>query len=82
MESKGGVIQTHPVVGWDVSTINPYDAMMLRVHYLSSPEQSLEEADVDRTFWLTVDVARRLIDVLQDLILQIEDSQYDTYNQH
>ncbi len=82
MDRKNEVIQTHPVVGWDISTVNPYDAMMLRVHYLSSPNQPLEEANVDRTLWLTTDVARQLIDILQQGILQIEESQYEIYNQH
>ena len=42
MNSKNDVIQTHPVVGWDISTANPHCAMMLRMHYLSSPEQGSE----------------------------------------
>lgn len=34
MNRKNEVIQTHPVVGWDISTVDAYDAMMLRLHYL------------------------------------------------
>ncbi|HAB74558.1 MAG TPA: transcriptional regulator, partial [Pantoea sp.] len=25
------VIQTHPLVGWDISTVDSYDAMMIRL---------------------------------------------------
>ncbi len=30
MNDKKTVIQTHPVIGWDISTVDSYDAMMLR----------------------------------------------------
>lgn len=36
MDRNNEVIQTHPVVGWDISTVDVYDAMMIRLHYLSS----------------------------------------------
>ncbi|HHN8483991.1 TPA: biofilm formation regulator BssS, partial [Morganella morganii] len=29
MNDKKTVIQTHPVIGWDISTVDSYDAMML-----------------------------------------------------
>lgn len=29
MEKNSDVIQTHPLVGWDISTVDSYDAMML-----------------------------------------------------
>ncbi|MGL4858373.1 MAG: biofilm formation regulator BssS [Enterobacteriaceae bacterium] len=83
MNNKNDIIQTHPVVGWDISTVNPYDAMMLRVHYLDASELSGgEEVGIDRTLWLTTDVARQLISVLQQGISQIEESQYETCQRH
>jgi biofilm regulator BssS len=33
MEKNNEVIQTHPLVGWDISTVDSYDALMLRLHY-------------------------------------------------
>lgn len=33
MEKNSEVIQTHPLVGWDISTVDSYDALMLRLHY-------------------------------------------------
>ncbi|UTO03224.1 biofilm formation regulator BssS [Serratia nematodiphila] len=65
MDRNDEVIQTHPLVGWDISTVDVYDAMMIRLHYLSSLDQTPEEAQVDRTLWLTTDVARQLINILE-----------------
>ncbi|KEY57666.1 biofilm formation regulator BssS [Serratia sp. DD3] len=70
------VIQTHPLVGWDISTVDVYNAMMIRLHYLSSQDQSAEEAQVDRTLWLTTDVARQLINILEAGIAKIESTDY------
>lgn len=70
------VIQTHPLIGWDISTVDVYNAMMIRLHYLSSQDQSAEEAQVDRTLWLTTDVARQLINILEAGIAKIESTDY------
>ncbi|MBW7983930.1 biofilm formation regulator BssS [Enterobacillus tribolii] len=73
---KDEVIQTHPVVGWDISTVDNYDALMIRLHYLSSQNQHPQDAQVDRTLWLTTDIARQLIDILEAGIEKIESSEY------
>ncbi|HGC5848296.1 biofilm formation regulator BssS [Serratia marcescens] len=76
MDRNDEVIQTHPLVGWDISTVDVYDAMMIRLHYLSSIDQTPEEAQVDRTLWLTTDVARQLINILEAGIAKIEATDY------
>ena len=76
MDRNDEVIQTHPLVGWDISTVDVYDAMMIRLHYLSSLDQRAEEAQVDRTLWLTTDVARQLINILEAGIAKIESTDY------
>ena len=76
MDRNDEVIQTHPLVGWDISTVDAYDAMMIRLHYLSSMDQLPEDALVDRTLWLTTDVARQLINILEAGIAKIESSEY------
>ncbi|MDW5499669.1 biofilm formation regulator BssS [Pseudomonas lundensis] len=76
MDRNDEVIQTHPLVGWDISTVDVYDAMMIRLHYLSSRDQTPEEAQVDRTLWLTTDVARQLINILEAGIAKIEATDY------
>ncbi|ACS85374.1 MULTISPECIES: biofilm formation regulator BssS [Musicola] len=76
MDRKNEVIQTHPLVGWDISTVDSYDAMMIRLHYLSAADQTPDEAQVDRTLWLTTDVARQLISILEAGIAKIESNDY------
>lgn len=76
MDRNDEVIQTHPLVGWDISTVDVYDAMMIRLHYLSSLDQMPEDAQVDRTLWLTTDVARQLINILEAGIAKIEATDY------
>lgn len=76
MDRNDEVIQTHPLVGWDISTVDVYNAMMIRLHYLSSLDQTAEEAQVDRTLWLTTDVARQLINILEAGIAKIESMDY------
>lgn len=48
MNRKDDVIQTHPVVGWDISTVDAYNAMMLRLHYLPEKSEQNENAIVDK----------------------------------
>lgn len=79
MDRNDEVIQTHPLVGWDISTVDVYDAMMIRLHYLSSLDQTPEDAQVDRTLWLTTDVARQLINILEAGIAKIEATDYQCY---
>ncbi|UDG80967.1 Biofilm regulator BssS [Candidatus Hartigia pinicola] len=79
MNRKNDVIQTHSVVGWDISTVDAYDAMMLRLHYLPEKSENNEDAVVDKTMWLTTDVARQLIDSLQAGINKIESNDYAEY---
>ncbi|ELX8378972.1 biofilm formation regulator BssS [Providencia vermicola] len=76
MNRKNDVIQTHPVVGWDISTVDAYDAMMLRLHYLPEKSENSDSAVVDKTMWLTTDVARQLINILQAGIDKIESGDY------
>lgn len=84
MDRKNEVIQTHPLVGWDISTVDSYDAMMIRLHYLSTPNQTPAEADIGQTLWLTTDVARQLISILEAGIAKIEstDCPLQDYRKH
>ena len=75
MDREKDVIQTHSLVGWDISTVDVYDAMMIRLHSLSSMQQSEENADVGPTYWLTTDVARQFISILEAGIAKIESAE-------
>ncbi|MDC9590122.1 biofilm formation regulator BssS [Xenorhabdus sp. XENO-10] len=76
MMENNEIIQTHPVVGWDISTVNAYDAIMIRLHYSSTQDQNTENINVDKTLWLTTGVAKQLILILQAEIEKIETSVY------
>ncbi|BET96612.1 MULTISPECIES: biofilm formation regulator BssS [Xenorhabdus] len=76
MGKENEIIQTHPVVGWDISIVDAYDAMMIRLHYSSTQDQTTENVSVDKTLWLTTGVAKQLILILQAGIEKIESSEY------
>ncbi|MTD39911.1 biofilm formation regulator BssS [Erwinia sp. CPCC 100877] len=76
MEKNNEVIQTHPLVGWDISTVDSYDALMLRLHYLTADQAHPNETEVGQTLWLTTDVARQFISILEAGIAKIESGEY------
>ncbi|MCL7652540.1 biofilm formation regulator BssS, partial [Klebsiella pneumoniae] len=45
MEKNNEVIQTHPLVGWDISTVDSYDALMLRLHYQNPTQENSNDAE-------------------------------------
>lgn len=84
MEKNNEVIQTHPLVGWDISTVDSYDALMLRLHYQNSAQESSKDAEIGQTLWLTTDVARQFISILEAGIAKIESGEYQAneYRRH
>ena len=84
MKNNHEVIQTHPLVGWDISTVDNYDALMLRLHYLTANQSTPDETEVGQTLWLTTDVARQFISILEAGISKIESGDYqdDVFRKH
>lgn len=85
MEKNNEVIQTHPLVGWDISTVDSYDALMLRLHYQNPNLASANsEAEIGQTLWLTTDVAHQFISILEAGIAKIEsgDVEQNEYRRH
>ncbi|OON40708.1 transcriptional regulator [Izhakiella australiensis] len=84
MDSNKDVIQTHPLVGWDISTVDSYDAMMIRLHSPSSADPKSDETEVGQTYWLTTDVAKQFISILEAGIAKIEAQDYQDrdYQKH
>ena len=74
MEKNNEVIQTHPLVGWDISTVDSYDALMLRLHY-QTPNKSEQEG---------TEVARQFISILEAGIAKIESGDFpvNEYRRH
>ncbi len=50
MEKNNEVIQTHPLVGWDISTVDSYDALMLRLHYQTPPKKAIKKQKLARRY--------------------------------
>ncbi len=75
MDKESNVIQTHPLVGWDISTVEDYNAMMIRLHSVSSAQQTEQDADIGPAYWITTDVARQFISLLEAGIARIEESE-------
>ena len=84
MEKNNEVIQTHPLVGWDISTVDSYDALMLRLHYQNPTQENSNDAAIGQTLWLTTDVARQFISILEAGIAKIESGEYqeNEYRRH
>ncbi|HHS9513452.1 TPA: biofilm formation regulator BssS [Klebsiella quasipneumoniae subsp. quasipneumoniae] len=84
MEKNNEVIQTHPLVGWDISTVDSYDALMLRLHYQNPALENSHDAEIGQTLWLTTDVARQFISILEAGIAKIESGEYqeNEYRRH
>lgn len=84
MDRNKDVIQTHPLVGWDISTVDSYDAMMIRLHSLSLDEKPTDKTEAGLTYWLTTDVAKQFIYILEAGIAKIEATEYQDrdYKKH
>ena len=84
MEKNNEVIQTHPLVGWDISTVDSYDALMLRLPYQNPTQENSNDAEIGQTLWLTTDVARQFISILEAGIAKIESGEYqeNEYRRH
>ncbi len=84
MEKNNEVNQTHTLVGCDISNVDSYDAMMLRLHYQNPTQESSNEAEIGQTLWLTTEVARQFISILEAGIAKIESGEYQAneYRRH
>ncbi len=71
MEKNNEVIQTHPLVGWDISTVDSYDALMLRLHYQNPTQENSNDAEIGQTLWLTTDVARQFISISKQALRRL-----------
>ncbi|EEW39158.1 hypothetical protein HMPREF0484_4786 [Klebsiella pneumoniae subsp. rhinoscleromatis ATCC 13884] len=63
--SKQNDIPTFPVEGWTAGPLPGYDALVLKLQYLSSPMQPIETAHETEFFALTPEMAEALISDLQ-----------------
>ncbi|MCP6680544.1 biofilm formation regulator BssS, partial [Klebsiella pneumoniae] len=74
----------HPLVGWDISFVDSYDALVLRLHYQNPTQENSNAAEIGQTLWLTTDVARQFTSIMEAGIAKTESGEYqeNEYRRH
>ncbi|WGM04520.1 bssS family protein [Arsenophonus nasoniae] len=72
--SKKNDIPTFPIAGWKIGPLPGYDALALKFQFLSSPMQSINEAQETQFFIINPQMARTLIADLTKHIDTVEKS--------
>jgi len=63
-----------PVANWDIGPIEDHQLVVFRPHFISSPGQSAEEAEISRYYALTLAQAKELKLSLENAIHALESS--------
>ena len=64
----------YPVVNWDMGPIEEHKLVVFRPHFISSPEQTVEEAEISRYYAMTISQAKELKDSLEIAIGVLENA--------
>ena len=62
----------YPIANWDIGPIEEQQLVVFRPHFISSPEQTAEDAKVSRYYALTVTQAKELKEALETAIMMLE----------
>jgi len=62
----------YPVANWDVGPIEAHQLVVFRPHFISSPGQTAEDAQVSRYYALTIEQAKELRLALESAIAVLE----------
>ncbi len=62
----------YPIANWDVGPIEEHGLVVFRPHFISSPEQTAEDAQVSRYYAMTIEQARELRLALESAIAVLE----------
>lgn len=62
----------YPIANWDVGPIEEHKLVVFRPHYISSPEQTVEDAEISRYYAMTIDQAKELRLALESAIAVLE----------
>lgn len=62
----------HPIANWDIGPIEEHQLVVFRPHFISSPEQTAEDAEVSRYYALTLSQAKELKEALETSIAALE----------
>ena len=62
----------YPVANWDMGPIPQHELIVFRPHFISSPEQSINDAETSRYYALTLSQAKELAASLHKSIEELE----------
>jgi biofilm regulator BssS len=62
----------YPVANWDIGPIPQHKLVVFRPHYISSADQTAEDAEISRYYALTLPQAKELQSALQVAIEELE----------
>ena len=62
----------YPIANWDVGPIEDHKLVVFRPHFISSPGQTAEEAEISRYYAMTIDQAKELRLALESAIAVLE----------
>lgn len=62
----------YPIANWDVGPIEDHKLVVFRPHFISTPGQTAEEAEISRYYAMTIDQAKELRLALESAISVLE----------
>lgn len=62
----------YPIANWDVGPIEEHKLVVFRPHFISSPEQTAEDAVISRYYAMTIEQAKELRLALESAIAVLE----------
>lgn len=70
--SAGDNESIYPIANWDIGPIEAHQLVVFRPHFISSPEQTAEDAEISRYYALTLSQAKELKSALETAIVMLE----------
>ncbi len=62
----------YPIANWDLGPIEEHKLVVFRPHFISSPGQAVEDAEVSRYYAMTIEQAKELRLALESAIVVLE----------
>ncbi|VAW73076.1 hypothetical protein MNBD_GAMMA10-469 [hydrothermal vent metagenome] len=62
----------YPIANWDIGPIEAHKLVVFRPHFISSPEQTTEDAQISRYYAMTIEQAKELRLALVSAIAVLE----------
>lgn len=62
----------YPIANWDLGPIEEHNLVVFRPHFISSPGQEADEAEISRYYAMTIEQAKQLRLALESAIAVLE----------